>query len=541
MPGGRLFLANLQQYLSSDTKYPNFWKYWRFVFLAGLLLVVFWWIYFAYSTVTIPYPIEYAEGSTQVITHFLINGQNPYSLENQPLGMNDYGMGYPMFVWPFAQLLGDTLFIHRAVTFLFLILSFFLTSKTIYRINKDAPLAISCGVLIVIGLAARGGLGAFPSAMGAFLFLAGTLIPYNRSFDRVGLILSGSLCLLAYFTKPYFLFAFSIVASYLFIFVSKKKGLLYSLFFILTLLLFLLVIRYSYKLYFIDTVFGNLGQARRSLSHLYDQSRELVLEYFPSIIAILGLLVLSIAKLKLRLISFKELFAWINLGSLEKPLISKSPHYFAYFFLCSAAVFIFILGPYPGSWDYSYQILLPPFLLLLFNMLRGQNLYSLFFMPALLFNMVWLCQIYLNPLSLRQRDSQDWTRLYQYVDSSKQILNSPLIVSEMIQLKMQVIDSGVTADYYSIKPYSPNPLLGPTYDAVQSQGQQYSRIINEKIKNLEFGELILTEGDYRLYPYNLIERYYTKVTSLPVDLPQTGQQWTIDIWKPITSTQNMKP
>jgi hypothetical protein len=541
MQARSLILEKIQRYLFSDTNQSKFVKYLKFVFLAGVLVVIFWWIYFAYSTITIPYPIEYAEGAAQVVTHFLLNGQNPYSLENQPLGMNGYGMGYPMFVWPFAKLFGNTLFIHRTITLLFLLLSFFLISKTIYRLNKDVPLALSCGMLIVIGLAGRGGLGAFPSAMGAFLFLAGILIPFNRSFDRFGLILSGACCLLAYYTKPYFLLSFGIVASYLFIFASKKKGLLYSLFFILAFIFSYVVVRYIYKLYFIDTVFGNLGQARTSPSHLYDQSRELIHEFFPSITLVTALLLLGAAKLNLRAILSKGFISHINFLSLDKPLIAQPLIYFAYFFLCSAGVFIFVLGPYPGSWNYSYQILLPPFLLLLFKMLRSQSLFSFFSMPLLLFNMVWLSQIYLNPLFLHQRDSKDWTRLYQYVSGSKQILNSPLIVSEMIRLRMQVFDSGVSADYYSIKPYPVNILIGPTYDAVQAQGKQYSYIINEKIKNLEFDRLILTEGDYRLYPYNLIERYYAKVSSLPVDLPQTGQYWTIDVWEPIIKTPNTKP
>jgi hypothetical protein len=541
MQAKRISLGAIPDYLFADVSHPKIRTSVGLVFLIGVLLITSWFLYFAFSTLTIPYPIEYREGTAQVMNQLLLRGSNPFSLENQPLALNSYGIGYTLLVWRFAAVFGNTLFIERLITLIFLLLCLVLVAATIFRFQQDFRMALACGVLIMIGLTARGGLGAFPTTMGAFLFLAGILVPLNRSFDYPGLLLSALFSLLAFYTKPYFVLSMAIVASYLFIFISKKKGLLYSLFFILTSLLLYLAVRYIFKLYFIDTVISNLGEARRSVSHLYDQLRELALEFFPSLAIAFGLLLLGAARLNLGEVSFRGLRSRINILSPEKPLIFGRLNYFAYFLLCSAVVFTLVLGTYPGSWNYSYDILLPPFMLWLFQILRSKSRLTLIAMPLLLFNAVWLSQIYMNPLFLDQRDSKEWARLYQYVDNSRQILNSPLIVSEMIRLGMLPYDSGQTSAYYHIKPYPDNILLGPSYEVVQAQGQQYSRIINEKIKNQDFDRLILTEGDYSLYPYNLIERYYTKVTSLNLELPETFQRWTIDIWEPATQIQNTGP
>src|SRR6266496_3588052 len=87
---------------------------------AGSIL---WSIYFAVVTISIPYPIELREGASQVMTRFFLSGSNPFVLQNQPLAMNNYGLGYNLVVAPFAALLGNTLLVHRSVTFGFILFS----------------------------------------------------------------------------------------------------------------------------------------------------------------------------------------------------------------------------------------------------------------------------------------------------------------------------------------------------------------------------------------------------------------------------------
>lgn len=84
----------------------------------GFLLVVF-----ASKTIFFPYPIEYREGASQVITQFLLEARNPFELSNLPLSMTNYGMEYNLIVLPLAALFGNTLIVHRIISNLFILLS----------------------------------------------------------------------------------------------------------------------------------------------------------------------------------------------------------------------------------------------------------------------------------------------------------------------------------------------------------------------------------------------------------------------------------
>ena len=92
------------------------------VLFTGALISVLWSIYFSLVTILIPYQIEYREGTAQVLTGFFLRAENPFVLESQPLAMNNYGLGYNLVVLPFAALFGNTLLVHRSVTFVFVLL-----------------------------------------------------------------------------------------------------------------------------------------------------------------------------------------------------------------------------------------------------------------------------------------------------------------------------------------------------------------------------------------------------------------------------------
>ena len=171
--------------------------------LAGTILSIAWAAYFSVVTISMPYQIELREGTALVTTRILLNGENPFSFENQPLAMTNYGIGYNLAVLPFARFFGNTLLVHRAVTFTFILLSAFACAAVVYKKQKDISLSFTCGAFVIIGLTTNGGIGAYPSSMGTFLFLLAVLVPYIRSFDRIGLFASILFSLLAFYTKPY--------------------------------------------------------------------------------------------------------------------------------------------------------------------------------------------------------------------------------------------------------------------------------------------------------------------------------------------------
>jgi hypothetical protein len=66
------------------------------------LRIGMWLVYLAGATLASPYPLEFREGASQVMTQLLLDGKNPFSLANQPLGMNNYGIVHGVIVLPFA-------------------------------------------------------------------------------------------------------------------------------------------------------------------------------------------------------------------------------------------------------------------------------------------------------------------------------------------------------------------------------------------------------------------------------------------------------
>jgi hypothetical protein len=489
-------------------------------------------VYFIVVTISMPYPIEYREGAAQVMTQFFLKGENPFSVENQPLGMNNYGIMYSLFVLPFAALFGNTLLVHRTVTFFFILLSYLLVFQTTSRLNGDHFFAFAGAALVVMGLAARAGLGAYPSAMGEFLFLAGILIPFQRSFDRLALVLSAVLCVIAYYTKPYFVLSFGIVASYLFVFVSKRKGLIYSLLFVILFVLSFLVVRFIFKLYFIDTLVSNLSNTTsNSFVYVSRQLLEFAREFYPILIPGLILLLMNIGQ-----VSFKGLPGALDFGSLDRPLISRPMNYIAYFFIICSLTFILVLGRNPGSYmNYVYQILLPPFILLLLQSIRPSTRFTLIFISLLLLNMMMFGWLRFNPGFLQQKDSKAWARLYQAVGSSKHILNNPVITSEMVRLGTPPVDSGQTEYFYFIGPYPDNILLGPNYQTLKSAGGQYRNSVRRSVIDVEYDRIFLTHGSgFPLFVPDDMSRHYSRTDTITVGMPQMDQTWTVEIWEPMT-------
>src|SRR5688572_21765724 len=104
-----LFIKNAYNSLFSNSLDARTIKITRAFFFGGILLLFSWFVFFSFSTIAIPYQIEYREGAAQVMTHILLIGGNPFSSEFQPLAMNNYGIGYYLFALPFAKLFGNTL------------------------------------------------------------------------------------------------------------------------------------------------------------------------------------------------------------------------------------------------------------------------------------------------------------------------------------------------------------------------------------------------------------------------------------------------
>jgi hypothetical protein len=175
---------------------------------------------------------------------------------------------------------------------------------------------------------------------------------------------------------------------------------------------------------------------------------------------------------------------------------------------------------------------MPPFFLWIFQMLNTKSRFSIIAFCLLFSNILILDSLLLNPAFLLQGQSAAWSQLKAEVRGSQQVLNSPAVVSLLLEAGLTPIDSGQTEYYYNIKPYAVNDVWGPSYETVNRNGILYRQSIRDALRKHAFDKLILTEGFGSLISRDVIGQYYTRTRTITIEMPQTQQTWAIGIWEP---------
>lgn len=500
-------------------------------FIIGATTSILWSLYFARMILATPYQIGFREGAPQVITSMLMKGENFSTFENQPLSYNAYGIGYNAAVLPFAFIFGNTLHIHRWVTFIFVLLSTLTGFGVIFQRVRNLSLALTCSAFIMIAFIGWGGIGSAPTTMGIFLFLVAIFIPYLRSFDHSSIFISAIAALIAFYTKAYFVLSFGIVASYIFLFVSKKEALSYFLIFFFLFIVSFIAIRITFPLYFVNVIYGNAGNTFRTFKHLYTQLFWLSVYFFP----ILLLTVIMFWRKLRTSTSFGIEVTKIkyDILTLSSPLAEIHLNYYLYTFVISFLAFVIILGSHVGNYlAYAYEIIVPTFLLWFFVNIYEKKALTSFSVLVILINLFYWQYITLNPQMLIQRNSVEWKKIYSYLKPSMNILNSPTVTSRLIELGIQPVDSGQTDVYYLMKPYPDNILIGPSYEQYYNNGIEYTNSINNSIVRQEYDLIITTKDVDVFYDLELIAIHYELVDQLILYMNQTEQKWVVQIWEP---------
>jgi hypothetical protein len=194
-----------------------------FLFYFGVQL-----IRYHYLLVTFPYQLEHREGAVLYTTRLLLDGENPYSLQNMPTAINVYGINYHLLVYPFAKLWGSTFLVHRAVSAIFLFLSCVLMFEIMRRHRVNVLYSLSAVLILYACLLYRYTPLARPDTLGFFLFLLSIFIAYVQHYSTRSLLMSAIFGIAAFYTKSYFVLSIPYLTVYLFLFVSKKRAILYG-------------------------------------------------------------------------------------------------------------------------------------------------------------------------------------------------------------------------------------------------------------------------------------------------------------------------
>lgn len=480
----------------------------------SLLLVLF-----AANTVFHPYPIEYREGATQVVTQLLLEGKNPFELQSLPVSMTNYGMEYNLLILPLAAVFGNTLVVHRVVSNLFIFLSCALCFAAMVKANRSTPISLAGACLIAICLMSYAGNGAFPNSAGTFLFLLAILVASAGGFSNRSLLASSLVCVLAFYAKPYFVLAFGIVLLYLLLVVSLKKAFLFAASFMVLFVISASLVLPIFPTYFLETVFSNMSNSMLSWIHLLRQVIELVINLLP----LLAFAILLFIRNRANGSSLAD--------RVHAAVRSSSWSYHGFVAVCSLIAVTFVLGRHVGSYmSYFYQLAVPLGIVWLFRYLKASNPYPGPMAAALLLNMGVLFCTNLVPGVLSPR-THEWERLYASVGDSRLVFNSPVLVSRQIDLGIPVTDSGQSEYFYWIKPY-PSIGMAPNFADVQSRGKEYLEAIENAVRNMEYEKIYLTQGFSNIVSTELVSQYYTLSDSFYIQMPQAKQTWTVQLWLP---------
>ena len=486
--------------------------------------------------ITFPYQLELREGSQQLTTYAFLNGINPYSIPNNPKYINIYGVLFNIFMLPFASFLGNTLQLHRLING-FLILAQALIMIKVMRSQKVGWLAsvIAAG-FIWLGLLFFSTPLARPDALGGCLFLLAIFIPWFNKFDTKSLAISAVLGVLSYQTKFYFFLSIVIIASYLFFFISKRKAILYTAAAGSLFVIAVFIIYRTFDTYFVNSLYVSSGSLAMNFEKMFEQVYKFLRDYWGLFIfAFFFLNAFKIDRFKKKLDGIKFEFLTFN-----KPLLSTRLDFLTY---CLAVTFlIVVLVLNNGTSQVYYYHLVTPFLvfLVMSHIDKLQNYKNWVLLLAVL-SLITQSVENLKP-DFASFDRTNWEKLETMISQSKEVLNSPVDVSILIDQNKPITISGHT-QYYFLFP-TKRFFLFPDLDLMRIEGEKFTEQIGQKIKNKEYDFLETIENDNyekfligeRLDKYQsdqkFISGYYHIVEILTIPMMHTNEVWKIGIWEP---------
>jgi len=506
-----------------------------------------------YLLVTFPYPLAYREGAVLFTTDLLLKGKNPYSLQNMPTAMNVYGINCHFFVYPFAKLWGATFVVHRAVSAVFLILSCILFFQILRRHQVNVIYSLSAVLILYASLLYRQTPLARPDCLGFFLFLLSMFIPWLQKYSTRSLLISVVLGVAGFYTKAYYVLSIPYLAAYLFLFVSKKKAIFYGSLSALLLILTAFITNEIFETYFVNTFFNHVNVATNDINQLRLQLALFLIYNSGLVLLFVVYSALSVfdrttedSRESLRFVTaLEKLIKRINVPDYDKPFLDTAFPLSLYALILSFGLFYFKLGRHNGSMmTYAYQLITPFFLLFTYSLLNSplKNLRSaklinnygyVLFMPCILLSLYLLWSSAFSLKDSREWLSmEDWRHIEKITRSHENILNSPVIVSILMEQNKAVYDAG-QIEYFKYSHCPPGWLDGflLSNTAISERWQEYENFVRQAVQQQAFDAVMVTPWERAPYPEGLQE-YYSLVDTVEVCMFHTEQCWQLETWEP---------
>ncbi len=495
-------------------------------------------------------PLDYNEGGMLVITGTISDGGNPFAIESQPARTSVYPVLYNLLVAPATIVFGNNLPLHRTIAALFIVAScvicFLLCrNRLVSRIDSAVAASLFYAALLYYSTPI-----ASPNGLGLFLFLSAIAIPYLCGFSKRTLAATIGCGVLAYFTKQYFLASLGYVAVYVFLAVSKKHAILFSLSALGILFVSLLLVGYTSP-YFLDNTFFSLRSSARvfaDYSHVFSQFTAYIGIYYPlfAILLIAGVSQLRVNK-RIEGTGHDSWSDWcrFNFSAINKPFLTIKPDYMLVCMMCSIVIIGFSLGANPGNHlTYLLQLITPFLLVCAFGVFLEVPRWRQVFQILLILMMYNSYAMLDTDLSV---NGKNWKKIRRYIAAADDIYASTLVLPEIVRKSGPIYADGHTR-------YFPAGAIKPAFfvkteplETVPALWERHVRLIEKKILNQEY-DLILMDHWMQMPksiigsdadPGTALQTHYRKIeeVGLPLAGRPGGGNYRINVYKPILELQ----
>ena len=504
---------------------------------AGALLLLALLLHNHAQLIATPVPLDYYEGAMQQLTQLISEGSNPYTREHQPGSADVYPPLYNLLVAALASAFGNSLPLHRAVSGAFILASCALVLLSARRAGASWPNALAAGALCYAALLFYATPIASTNAVGVFLFLASTLLPWFKAFSTRSLIAAAVLGVLGFYGKQYCVAGIGYVGAWLLLRGEWRRAAIFGVGSAALLGGSLAVVDSTSPFFLDNTVFAvaNAVGAYDSSVYVYRQ----LLEFCKTYGALAPILLIAAAQ---RLRANRPAEGHVARWQFTAP--SNASAYLWFCLLLSTAVIVLALGRNPGNYmTYLYQLMAPFLLAGTFSLPLMQGPRAAWLLPLVLFTFGRAYWILPRDFSI---DPRGWERIGAIIASGDHILASPILVAPLVDNGKRVFENGHT---FYFRRATEKPAFfktkNPAFD-VAAVWEDFVRGMYTDVQTGRFDCILANSWDLNgiftanpppgstLDGLTFMQQFYRLRETVPVTMPNRpgGGKWDIQVWVP---------
>jgi hypothetical protein len=481
----------------------------RLALLAAFVLTG-WLLLLHLRMIVSPAPQEMREGGELWITQLLLQGRNPYSLAELPAGADVYGIGYNAVVAPLAALFANSLTVHRLVSFLAIGLACVLLYRLLRRRGVDAALAVSGTLLFYLASSYFVAPLARPDGLALLLSVAAISLLYDDDPSLPRFLAGLALCIAALFTKLYLAYPVFVICLWIFLFRSRKKGLILGGCAAAAALLSLAAATWLFPAYLNVVVLANAQSADYNVDHLLRQTSDWALFQLPIPVALA-----------------------VVLGSwLKRERRSAAPGPWAFTVIANSLVILGWLGGHLGAhMTYLLQLVSPAAILSLWPSLPRRGWGRTAVIAALPLALLVNARLFPQSFEEFRRAEAVYAELERAVAAHGSVLGGTEAAAALVRTGRPVLDNGQSEYIASAASHRGLPLLAPPA-ALARRWDEARQEIADGLDQQRYDLVVRSRRAGGMIPADRLADRYQISRTLELAFPWAKQQWPVDLWVP---------